>query len=275
MSPPQTAARIIWESFSYRIRMREVNNLAVILSMMLAFRIALGDAFYRAIFALLLNMYAYLINDYYDVAIDLESPQKDQEKVRFLASNQRAAKHALWCLGAILAVGAAIHFLFWGVWLLAVAFVCSTVVVVLYSAWLKRIPIADLVVMAFAGASGTIIGIQNRPLGWQLLGLLSLLCCGYQAIQVIRDEPTDRERGVRTTAVFLGAKRTVWVFRAIMLFSAAYCWGIVGSYLGLVLLVTVVIPMKSKNASKVWDAVRVVSGTVWLGIMAQVFLGVF
>ena len=65
-------------------------------------------------------------------------------------------------------------------------------------------------------------GIAPTPLGFKLSGLLALLCASYEALQVIRDEPSDRQSEVRTTAVLLGPAKTGWIFRALALGAAAY-----------------------------------------------------
>jgi len=262
------ALTILWQSFAYRIRMREANNLAVTVSMMVAFALPWGDVLYRTAYALLLNIYVYLINDYCDIQVDLASDKKDQVKTRYMAQHRHAALGALLGLGALLLAGA-----LWHSRLLLLTFAANTVLITVYSAWLKRVPLVDLVLMALAGGSMTMVGLPGQPLGWYLIGLLCLLSAAYEAIQVIRDEPTDREHGVRTTAVLLGARWASWVFRGIMVGAAAYGHLVLGSPVVLGLLLAAPLPLSPRRASRTWDMVRVIGGLVWLGLLLQIFLG--
>lgn len=268
MSGLAAALKIVWQSFAYRVRMREANNLAVTVSMMVAFALPWRDVLYRTGYALLLNVYVYLINDYCDIRVDLASEKKDHAKVRYMADHRGAALGALLGLGALLAAGALFHS-----WLLVGAFVANTVVITLYSAWLKRVPIVDLLLMAIAGGTMTIVGLPERQLGWLLLGLLSLLCASYEVIQVIRDEPVDRQSGVHTTAVLVGVRPAAWIYRGLMVGSAAYGFLVVGSLVPLALALGALLPLSPERAPRTWDMARIVSGSVWLALMAQVYLG--
>jgi 4-hydroxybenzoate polyprenyltransferase len=284
------ALRILWQSFAYRIRMREANNLAVSVSMMLAFGLPVPDLLYRTAYALLLNVYVYLINDYCDIQVDLAAGSRDQDQVRYMSQHRGSALGALLGLGLTLLVAALVHAWLrrasgpalgyaeaaaphFTSWTLPTAFVANTILITGYSAWLKRVPFVDLLLMALAGGSMTIVGLPGRPLGWKLIGLLCLLSAGYQAIQVIRDEPADRQHGVRTTAVLLGADRAAWIFRGIMLGAACYGWLVIGSPVPLGLLLVLPLPLSPGRAARTWDMVRLIGGLVWLGLLLQIFLG--
>lgn len=268
MSQILAALRILVQSFGYRLRMREANNLAVSASMMVAFAMPWSDVAYRGLYALVLNVYVYLMNDYFDIDVDLASPGKNQRKTQYMADHRGAALGALVGLGAALLGAALLHS-----WLLVVAFASNTVVILVYSAWLKRVPIADLVLMAIAGGTMTMVGLPGRPLGWTLIGLLALICASFEVIQVIRDEPADREKDVRTTAVLLGARRAGWIYRGLMVVAAGYGFLVVGSPVALVLLLAVPLPMTPQKAARSWDLVRVVAGSVWAALLVQIYLG--
>lgn len=268
MSPPIVALKILFESFVYRVRMREANNLAVTASMMAAFHLELPDFTYRCGYALFLNIYVYLVNDFWDIDVDLASPKKDRKKVRFMAENRSAAAGAILTLALVLLLAGFVHSR-----LLLLAFLINTVMIHAYSVWLKRVPIADLLMMALAGASMTMVGLPERPLGWKLLILLSLICSCYEVIQVIRDEPEDRQNDVRTTAVLLGARRAAWIYRAVMTLSAVYGLIIVGSPICLALLLAIPLPLTPERAPRSWDLARLITGSVWMGLMVQIYLG--
>ena len=101
--------RIIAETLWYRVRRREANNFITTLSLMAALRLPLPDMLYRGGFALLLNIYVYLINDYCDVEIDLSSSDKDQRKTVFLSEHRKAAAAALLLLAVVLGIAGALH----------------------------------------------------------------------------------------------------------------------------------------------------------------------
>jgi 4-hydroxybenzoate polyprenyltransferase len=259
------ALRIIWQTLAYRIRVREMNNLGVTASMMIAFALPLPEILYRGLYALVLNIYVYLINDFCDIALDLASAGKDQRKVRYMAEHRGATIGALLGLALLLFVASLRS------WVLMAAFITNTLIIYLYSAWLKRVPMADLGMMAMAGATMTLVGIPLNLLALKLLGLLSLLCCAFQIIQVIRDEPEDRQKNVTTTAVLLGPQRTAWLFRLMMILGAAYGYGVVGSPLPLILLLALFLPLTPKQANRSWDIARLISGLVWMALMMQIY----
>jgi 4-hydroxybenzoate polyprenyltransferase len=262
------ALRITWDALLYRVRKRELNNLPVTISLMAAFALPLGDVAYRATYSLLLNVFVYLLNDLCDIEVDLASPQKDQPKTRFLAEHRRAAAGALVGLGVLLLLGGLLHSA-----LLTAAFCFNATVILLYSAWLKRQPIFDILMMVLWGAGMAAVGAPGTALGWKLIGLLALLCASFEAIQIVRDEPDDRAAGVTSTAVLLGTKRVAWIYRGIVVASATYGMFFVGSPLALILALGAALPLDPARANRTWDLVRALFGTAWLALLAQVYLG--
>jgi len=263
------ALRIILETTVYRVKRREANNLLTSVSLMLAFRLPWDDVLYRSVFAAVLNIYVYLINDYCDIDRDLASPQKDHDKARYMARNRGAAVGALIGLAALLVAGALYHSE-----LLLLAFAANTVVVYTYSRWFKRMPVADVLIMSVCGVTISLVGLpEGSLLGWKMVGLLGFICASFEVIQVIRDEPGDRRSGVTTTAVLLGARASAWIFRAIVLGAAAYGVFVIGSFVPLALAPAVLFPLSPDGASRTWDWCRVLFGGVWGGLLILVWLG--
>lgn len=267
----RTALHIIWQSTLYRLRRREANNLIASVMLMVAFDLGLVDLLHRTLFALVLNIYVYLMNDYCDIDRDLGSSQKDHDKARFMGEHRAEALAAVLGLGGLLLGLSALHSLF-----LVGVLLANTLVVWAYSAWLKQVPITDILLMSIAGATMTAPGIPPMdPLGWKMLGFLGLICASFEVIQVVRDEPGDREAGVATTAVLLGAARAAWVFRGIVLGTSAYVVLVVGSLAGLGLLIALVLPLTPERASRTWDIGRLLFGAVLAILLVQVRLGQF
>ncbi|MCK5798461.1 MAG: UbiA family prenyltransferase [Deltaproteobacteria bacterium] len=269
----RAGARIATASFAYRVKKREANNLAVTASMLLAFGLPWPDLLFRGLFALILNMYVYLINDVCDIQVDLASPGKDQDKTAFMASHRSAALFALAVEGALLAAAAALHAWFFSSWLLPIAFFANTLIIGAYSQWLKHIPFVDVAIMAVAGASTTMVGVPNTPRGWKLLGILAILSSSYQVIQVIRDSQVDTELDVHTTAVILGPSRAAWLFRFIVMGAAAYGFFALGSIAALAFILGVFFPLDVARAERTWDYARLLFGMVWLALVVQIYLG--
>jgi len=292
------ALRIIWEAALYRVKRREANNLLTSASLMFALGLGAVDLAYRTLFAALLNVFIYLQNDYYDIELDLASPQNDQAKAGYIAEHRGAARGALAGLAALLILLALLHSS-----VLLVAFVVNAAIVLVYSAWLKRWPLVDVAMMGLWGITMAMVALPlgSLPFGieaalpgalripalsagaaatpaqialaWKLLVLLGLLCSAFEVIQVVRDEPGDRETKIVTTAVLLGTRGAGWLFRAILVGTAVYGALGIGAPIALALLVAVALPLTPARADRTWDLCRVLFGLTWVAILALAWLG--
>lgn len=267
------AFKIAYESFRYRIQKHEANNLLATLSLLLAFKVDGVDLVLRVIFAILLNLLIYLVNDYCDLEVDLSDSQKSQPKARFMAEHRQATQLAV--LGELLLLGgvAGVHVLLFHSPLLPAALVINVALYYAYSRWLKRIPLVDVLSMTLAGATSTMVGAPNSVVGYQLLGLLGLLSGSYETIQVIRDVENDKQQDVRTTAVFLGPGLAAWLFRAIVLGAALYGVLILGKWASAGFALALLLPLDVDEAARSWDKARVIFGLSWLGLLVQIYLG--
>ena len=260
---------IVAESAMYRIRRREANNLLTSVSLMVALGLPWADVALRGLFAAVLNVYVYLMNDYCDIERDLASPQKDSTKARFMYDHRGAARLALWGLSALLLAGALLHSR-----LMVAAWALNTAVVWSYSAWFKRVPIADVILMTICGATMTLVAIpEDSAVGWALVGFLGIICASFEVIQVIRDAPGDEASGVTTTAVLLGAARAAWLFRVIVAGGAAYGWLLLGTPATFLLLAALLFPLNPDRASRTWDWCRALFGLVWALLLVETYLG--
>ena len=259
--------RIIAETLWYRARRREGNNFLTTLSLMAALKLTWPDFLYRGGFALLLNIYVYLINDYCDVEIDIASADKDRGKTVFLKENRKAAKTALFFMAFVLVVGGILHSP-----LLFICFLANTFIVYSYSAWFKRMPYLDVIAMVICGITMSLAAIpQNSAIAYRYLVVLGLICSAFEVVQIIRDEPEDRLAGIRTTAVRLGLFRARLIFVFLAILAAVYAYFIIHSLAGLLFLAAAAVPLSSKNASRAWDILRLIFGTAWLLMMAELW----
>ena len=84
---------------------------------------------------------------------------------------------------------------------------------------------------------------------------------------MLRDEPSDRAAGVRTTAVVWGARATSRLAKVLILASAIYAATMIHPA-GMVLALGVFVPLRPDRAARSWDALRVLFGLTWLALLA-------
>ncbi len=271
MPPPSLAdaARVVADAAVYRVKKREAGNLVTSISLAVALGLALRDVAHRFAFGLALNLFVYLVNDCFDVDVDAHAEGRDRARTRFLAEHVASGWLGVVLVGAACLAIAAAH----GRGLLLV-FAINVVVIIAYSRWLKRMPIGDLLAMAAWGVSMALVGTPlDAGDGLRLVGLLGLLCVVTEGVQVIRDEPTDRAAGVRTTAVAFGVGATALVTRLMIVVSAAYATLLLHRFFGVVLLLGLLTPYTTAAAERSWDRLRVLFGLTWLAILAHRALG--
>lgn len=260
------ALKILADVALYRIRKREMANLAAAATIMAALHLAWDEIAVRLGFGILLNLLAYLTNDYCDVDEDLQSPSKDHEKARFLKDHMGAALALQIALVVVLAAVGAL----WSRGLI-VALAAGAGICWLYSARLKTVPIADVASMAAWGAAMPMVAFPlDSLLGWCLVAQLALFSACFETIQVIRDHGDDTGSGTRTTAVLLGIKRTLLLERLLMVLSAAYAVLLINRWVGLALLVAPLLPFEKGQEEGYWNRVRMVQGLAWLAMVGWV-----
>jgi 4-hydroxybenzoate polyprenyltransferase len=266
-SHARPALRILWDVALFRLRRLEMANLFAALAIMLALRLPWPEVALRLGFGLLLNLLAYLTNDYFDVDQDLRSPGRDPRKARFLRAHMGTAARLQWGLAALLAVVA----LLWSPDLL-LPLALGAGVCWLYSWRLKRTPYLDVLAMITWGAAMPLVGCPlDSRLGWVLLGQLALLSACFESIQIIRDHDEDVAAGVRTTAVRLGVGPTRLLLRLLMVASAAYAAALLHRFIGPAMLLALALPLRRRLAGRYWNQVRMVMGLVWLAITGWIY----
>lgn len=261
------ALRILVDVIVFRVRRLEMANLAGAIAIMAVLRLPLGEAAVRTLFALVLNALVYLNNDYVDVDLDAQTPDKDRNKVMFLQAHKRQALLLQWALLAVLvAIAAAAP----GLWLVLAlgAGVC-----VAYSKWLKHVPGLDIVAMGIWGFAMPLCGAPlDRALGLALALQLGLMSAVFETIQVIRDHDADRQAGVRTTAVVLGKPASLWLARCLMVASALYAALVLHPLAGMIAASALLVPLRDSAVDAYWTRIKLISGVAWLCICAVTIL---
>lgn len=237
------------------------------LAIMFAIRLPLDEVAMRFCFGLLLNLLAYLTNDYFDVEQDLASSSKDQSKARYLKEHMGSAVAAQ----VFLAVFLAVFGFMWDIGLV-IALIAGAGICWLYSWKLKRVPYVDVLAMISWGVAMPLVGFPlSSLLGWILAVQLALFSACFESIQVIRDYEEDLRSGVRTTAVRLGLTATTVLMRVFMVLSACYAVLVLNRWFGLALFVTLLIPLNHKKVNIYWNQVRLVMGLAWLAMVAWIY----
>jgi 4-hydroxybenzoate polyprenyltransferase len=261
------ALRILADVAIFRLRKLEMANMFAAAAIMLALGLAWGEMAVRFGFGILLNLLAYLTNDYYDVDQDLSSPNKDQRKARYLKDHMGAAL----CAQIFLALFLAAVALAWSPGLLA-PLVLGAGICWVYSWKLKRLPYVDVLSMIVWGVTMPMVGFPvDSVLGWVLVGQLALFSACFESIQVIRDHDEDVASGVRTTAVRLGIPATSVLLRVFMVLSAAWAVLLIQRWAGAVLLLALLVPLDRARVDTYWNRQRLLMGVAWLGLVGWVF----
>ena len=267
MNEVLAAVRVAWRIAAdvaiYRLRKREAGNLVTSLTLAVALGLTPGDLASRAGFGALLNLFVYLVNDCFDVGIDLRAPGRDNARTRFLAEHLTAAWGTVVAMALLLVAWGGLH----STGLLLTALI-NIVVIVVYSRVLKHRPILDLVAMAAWGLSMAMVGFPlHSAVGWRYAGLLGLLCMVTEAVQVLRDEPSDRAAHVRTTAVVCGPRATAVIARGLLVVAAVYA-AVLLHPIGAALALGAFVPFDPDRANASWDRLRALFGLTWLALLA-------
>jgi 4-hydroxybenzoate polyprenyltransferase len=260
--------KIVSDVLEYRIRKKEMANLFAALSIMIALHLETLDVLVRLAFAFFLNILVYLINDYHDIEVDLQSDTRERKKVLFLKEHRGKALATMVVMMVLLCGWALAYYPGLLVPLFGGAGVCW-----LYSARLKDTPLADLLAMALWGGIMPATGIRlDSPWGWLLLGQLALFSSCFETIQTLRDMKSDARAGTRTTAVFLGGPRTRLLLRALILLTTVYGVLVLHRIFGFFLLIAAFIPLSFEKMDGYWNRVRLIFGLAWLAMLVQFYL---
>jgi 4-hydroxybenzoate polyprenyltransferase len=257
---PSVAAvlRILVDVLAYRLRKLEMANLAAAVAIMLVLRLGPAELLQRSGFALLLNLFVYLNNDYHDVRADLAAAGRDAHRTRFLAEHPR---HALVAQGALLIGLALCAGPDAGLWL---TLLLGGGVCVLYSAQLKRRPYVDVLAMLVWGGAMPLCGVPlDRPLGLALAGQLALFSGVFEALQVRRDRVEDAAAGLRTSAVVLGEARLGVLTRALIVLASLYAALVLHPLAGLAAASALLVSQGSE-ATRAWTRVKLLFGLSFL-----------
>jgi len=262
------SGRLMVDVVVYRIRKREMANLFAGLSIMIALHSEFLDIIIRLLFAFFLNVLVYLINDYHDVDVDIQTETRDRSKVAFLKDHRPQARGLIIVLTLVLAGWAAAYYPGLLLPLLGGAGICW-----FYSARLKHLPFLDVVAMIFWGGIMPTTGILlDSPKGWLLVIQLALFSSCFETIQTLRDRESDSRAGMTTTAVYLGERRTRFLLRILFLANALYGTLVLHRIFGLFLFVAILLPINSGRMNEYWNRVRLIFGLVWLATLVQFYL---
>lgn len=261
------ALKIVLDVVVFRLRKLEMANLAGAVAIMLALKLPPTDLLVRTVFAALLNILVYLNNDYLDVSVDAEAPDKDQAKVHYLRRHMRAAAGAQLGMLALL-VAIALAFAPG----LLVPLVLGGGICWAYSSVFKRHPFVDVVAMAVWGVAMPLCGVPlDSALGLLLALQLGLMSSVFESIQVMRDHDADHALGLRTTATTIGVGRTGMLARVLMVVSSLYGALVLHPVAGAIGALAVLVPHRPQQTETYWNRVKLVFGISWVAACVGVY----
>jgi len=265
--PSLAGFKIVAEVIAFRIRKLEMANLAAATSIALSLHLPWSEVIVRTAFAFVLNALVYLNNDYLDVAIDLQSSDKDIGKTKFLSDHMGSALAAQWGLAGLLAGGALIY----DVGLLA-PLLFGGGVCIWYSIDLKRRPFTDIPAMAVWGLAMPACGFPwHSALGWCMATQLGLFSAVFESIQVMRDADDDAAEGVRTTGVVLGKDKTLLLAKVLMIVCTAYAALVLHPIAAAISAVALMVRFDPQRIARYWTVVKMLYGFTWLFICGWVY----
>lgn len=196
---------------------------------------------------------AYAFNDWHDAEGDLNDPKKNPALVAALLAWRRPFGFALAALhGALIAAAAGVS----GV-AGAAAVLSMLGINAVYSLWLKRVPVVDLVVVGLWGAA--FVAIVAAPL-W-LCATVGAMTSLMHLFQIQQDHAVDAENRIDTTVVRLPGSAGI----ALALICASLA-GLLAIPLGapgaLSAAVPVALRVSTPETGRAWMASRVYCGIV-------------
>jgi len=261
--------RLLADTFVDRLRRLEANTIFTNLLLLLAFHFNVLDFIVRMFVTIYINILAYFINDFIDVDVDLQAQEKNHAKALFIKENKRTAFALIVFMSTFLLV----FTLFYS------KSVCFGVILVLfvifiYTDYFKNRAYLDIFGCFLWGMAIPWIAIPDFSMeAIKLIVLLGLFSCCTEIAQCIKDYESDKKYGLKTTPIVLGIPKTFWAARIIYVVAAAYAIFILRQPMG-VLAALPVFFSTSQPITRYWLKLRAVFGTVWLVIMARVYLGV-
>lgn len=200
----------------------------------------------------------YALNDLYDAPTDANNPKKDRALIATYLEHRGASAAAiavlkLFTIGfAYVTLGAQV----------AVAVVGAMVVNLVYSFWLKGVPVIDVVWCGVWGAVYAAI-VSASVWVWAMVGLMTAICHLYQALD---DRVSDAANAITTTAVRSpGLSTGVLAVLSVLLFAVLRAP--LGDALALSAFTPLAIYFVSGSARTGWLLTKVYFGVVWLYLL--------
>jgi 4-hydroxybenzoate polyprenyltransferase len=262
-----TVGALLWAGVAstlHRVRIGEGALLAVNLSLIAYQGVSFPRSLAQALVSVLALGLMYAFNDLYDAPTDSDNPKKDRALVSTYIEHRRVCGLAIFVLKlltlalAFAALGARA----------TVAVAAVMLVNLVYSMFLKGVPVVDVAWCALWGALyATIVGAPPSLL--LLVGLMTAVCHLYQ---VLDDRVSDAANGITTTAVRSAVlSRNVLFVLSVLLFTAL-CAPL-GSAWALTAFTPLALFFVAGNPRTGWLLTKVYFGGMWLYLLGIVHAG--
>ncbi|MEE8606057.1 MAG: UbiA family prenyltransferase [Nitrospiraceae bacterium] len=220
---------------------------------------------YTGVIALVLSVTVlailYSFNDLHDAEHDRNNPKKNQRLVSaFLQHN-----HTFYFYIAAVKLGLVLLAYFLVDAWTAAAVLSVVVINLIYSLWLKGVPIVDILMV---GAWGSAYSAVASP-AWRICLLVGIMTSVTHIFQILSDYDADTTSRVRTTAVF-----SAWATTAMFAAACAALFLVLAAELGPAWALTAFVPLALhlgpiSNGSAWWVS------RIYFGLVLIVILGGF
>jgi 4-hydroxybenzoate polyprenyltransferase len=242
----------------HRIRGGEGALLAVNLSLVAYQAGAPARAVAQVVVSVLAIALMYAFNDLYDAPTDWENPKKDATVIATYVEYRGVGTLAIFAL-KLLTVTLSLATLGPGAAAAVAAVMCVNLV---YSIWLKGVPVVDVVWCGLWGALYAAIVTTSATL-LVLVCIMTAVCHLFQALD---DRGPDAANGIVTTAVRSAAlSRDVLVALSVLLFVALY------AHVGVALAATSFTPLVfyfvARSPRAAWLLTKAYFAVMWLYVL--------
>lgn len=242
----------------HRIQRGEGALLAVNLSLVAARWQDPASAIANVVVSVLTIALMYALNDLYDAPTDANNPKKDRALIATYLDHRAACAGAI-AVAKVCTIGLAYVAL--GAQA-AAAVVAAMIVNLVYSFWLKGVPVVDVVWCGVWGAAYAAI-VSSSPWVWAMVGLMTAVCHLYQALD---DRLADAANAITTTAV-----RSPGLSTAVLVALSILLFGVLRLPLGNAGALSAFTPLAiyfiSGSARTGWLLTKLYFGVVWLYLL--------
>lgn len=209
----------------------------------------------------------YMLNDFFDLEVDLIKPNQDSALLSFRRNNKILIKYIFITLLLLSLIG--FLFISFRIFVLAASIV---VIMLLYSHrnfFLKSIPVIDLISILLTYSLLVLTSFNDLSGETVILSsFIGLMAFDAHILQGIRDLEVDSRSKIRTTVSFMGKEKSFRFFKSMIVLTSLYLgfflFKIFNMYYAIAaLLLLPVLFERSRNPEVLWKHFKFLSGVIF------------